>query len=197
MANHWETVATLLYTNEIDGAESYLESRFRELGSERFRSLTELRFNNSPISVFRHIKSFVDECQAMFEVSAVYLEMNGFDINYNRWFFDSFAYDTAGEDADETEWLCDWTSPDWPEFTLNGLEKVQDDFRWYVENEIYKVEGYKQAKELATLLVMVRFLQLIRDSLEAGTFDKSIIVIANAHDFDMFGRFTTKCINVR
>lgn len=194
---HWETVGLYLYSNDIEGAAAFLESRLGEIAKDRFSSLPKFQFTNSPSEVFQHLKLFVEKCQLQFDVEAIYLEMNGFDINYARWYFDSFAYEKAGDDPDDTDWLCDWSSPDWKEFTLNGLEAVQDDFCWYVENDIYKVDSYKPVRELAILLVMVRFLQLIRDSLETGSLDKAIKVIATAHDFDMFGRFITKCMNVR
>ena len=118
--------------------------------------------------------------------------MNGFDINYDRWYFDSFGYTEYSEDPDDMEWLCEWTSPDWKQFTLTGLEQTQDDFRWYMENKIYDRKTHVAEIEIATLLVMVRFVQLIRSSLDVGPLDFSIPLLATAHDFDIFGRFVTK-----
>ncbi len=114
--------------------------------------------------------------------------MNGFDINYDRWYFDSFGYSEYVADPDDLEWLCDWRSPDWTQFTLTGLEPTQDDFRWYVEKEIWQNGTHKTAKELAVLLVMVRFVQLIQSALAAGPLVLDVPVLATAHDFDMVGR---------
>jgi hypothetical protein len=36
---------------------------------------------------------FISSSERGFPVKAVYLEMNGFDLNYDRWYFDYFAYD--------------------------------------------------------------------------------------------------------
>ena len=125
-------------------------------------------------------------------MQAVYLEMNGFDANYDRWYFDSFAYTTYGEDPDDLQWLCDWASPDWPQLTLTGLERVQADFRWYMENRIYDRKTHNAVKELAVLLVMVRFAQLVESAIEAGNLAKRVPVLATAHDFDIVARFVPR-----
>jgi hypothetical protein len=39
--------------------------------------------------------------------------MNGFDIKYDRWYFDLFAYSSYSPNVDDTEWLCDWHSDNW------------------------------------------------------------------------------------
>ena len=58
-----------------------------------------------------------------------------------------------------------------------------------MENKIYDHKTHDREEEIATLLVMVRFLQLIQSSLNAGTLIYSVPLLATAHDFDMFGRF--------
>ena len=42
-----------------------------------------------------------------FDVRAVYLEMNRFDINYDRWYFDLFAYTEYSADPEDLDWLSD------------------------------------------------------------------------------------------
>lgn len=188
----WQSVDTYLRSNDIAGAAADLESRLRATTTDRFSSLADSHFTNSPHEVLAHINDFIAECKTQFDVRAIYLEMNGFDINYERWYFDSFAYTEYSDDPDELEWLCDWTSPNWDHFTLAGLEKTQGDFRWYTENKIYENKTHYAEKELATLLVMVRFVQLIQSSLNAGALQCSVPLLATAHDFDILGRFTPK-----
>jgi hypothetical protein len=188
----WQTVDSHLRSGDVQGAARYLESELRTTAKDRFASLANAHFTNSPRDVHAHIAEFVAACQRKFEVRAVYLEMNGFDINYDRWYFDSLGYTEYSEDPDDMEWLCEWTSPDWKQFTLTGLEQTQDDFRWYMENKIYDRKTHVAEIEIATLLVMVRFVQLIRSSLDVGPLDFSIPLLATAHDFDIFGRFVTK-----
>jgi hypothetical protein len=185
----WQTVDSHLRANDVDGAAADLEFRLRSVASNRFASLADSRFTNAPHDILVHINEFITACQSKFDVRAVYLEMNGFDINYDRWYFDSFAYTEYSDDPNDLDWLCDWTSPDWDQLTLNGLEETQEDFRWYMENKIYKNKTHDEEEEIATLLVMVRFVQLIRSSLDVGELQCSVPLLATAHDFDMFGRF--------
>ncbi|CAN5908861.1 hypothetical protein BH11VER1_BH11VER1_09190 [soil metagenome] len=186
----YQTVDSYLRSNDVDRAAADLESRLRATATDRFASLADSHFTNKPHDILAHINKFVAACQRKFDVRAVYLEMNGFDINYDRWYFDSFAYTEYSDDPEDMDWLGDWTSPDWEQFTLSGLEQTQDDFRWYMESKIYDHKTHDAEKEIATLLVMVRFVQLIRSSLDAGTLIRSIPLLATAHDFDIFGRFT-------
>ncbi|MBN1910992.1 MAG: hypothetical protein JW818_14700 [Pirellulales bacterium] len=184
----WQTVDTYLRANDVDGAATYLESRLRD-ATDRFSSLADMQFTNLPHDVLAHINGFLTACQDEFDVRAVYLEMNGFDINYDRWYFDSFAYTKYSDDPDDLDWLCDWSSPNWVQLTLNGLEQTQEDFRWFMENKIFENKTHDEEKEYATLLVMVRFVQLIRSSLDAGALQCSVPLLATAHDFDVLGRF--------
>ena len=126
----WQTVSSLLRANDIDGAAFELETQLRTATTDRFASLADLHFTNSRHDVLDYINNFISACRSQFDLGAVYLEMNGFDINYDRWYFDSFGYTEYSEDPEDMDWLCDWTSPDWPLFTLTGLEETQDDFRW-------------------------------------------------------------------
>ncbi len=192
--NLWKTVDTYLRSNNVDAAAADLESRLRAAASDRVASLADSHFTNPPRDVLGHIKDFISACQSRFEVRAIYLEMNGFDINYDRWYFDSFAYTKYSDDLEDMDWLCDWASPDSDQFTLTGLEQTQDDFRWYMEKKIYDCKTHDAEKEIATLLVMVRFVQLISWSLNTGTLTHSIPLIATAHDFDIFGRFSPQSV---
>jgi hypothetical protein len=115
--------------------------------------------------------------------------MNGFDINYDRWYFDAFGFTSYGTDPDDLDWLSDWQSGDWPEFTLRGLEEVQKDFKWYHEKAGSRGKQFEKACELAILLVMSKFVSLIQSAISSGKLTKRVPVLATAHDFDVIGRF--------
>jgi hypothetical protein len=93
-------------------------------------------------------------------VAAMYFEMNGFTINPDRWYFDGFAYETAG-DIWELEWLAHWDADtDNEQFTLTGMESVQEAFaNCYCDED--QPLSVKMAEELADHLVNARFMQLI------------------------------------
>jgi hypothetical protein len=185
----WETVDRYLRNNDSHGAAGHLESLILAADSDRFSSVADSRFTNPPQQVLEHINTFITACRSEFDVRAVYLEMNGFDINYDCWYFDLFAYCEYGDDPDDLEWLCDWQSPDWEPLTLTGLEQTQDDFRWYSDIEGGGNESQERSQELAALLVMVRFVELVAATLEASSSVAPVPVLATAHDYEMLGRF--------
>jgi hypothetical protein len=184
----WSKVDSHFRCREFDKAAQYLESLLRATKSDRFASLCELRFTNTPASIASHIEAFIALCAERFSICAIYVEMNGFDINYDRWYFDSFAYDSCASDPDELDWLCNWRSAQYPQYILTGLERIQDDFRWYMEGRIYDKRSCNDEEECAVLLVMTRFVQLIRDALALIPWLR-IPVLATAHDFDIVARF--------
>jgi hypothetical protein len=189
MVDLWKTVGLKLRKSDIAGAIAYLEKLLVKEKVDRFQGLLGKKFSNSPSSILRAINKFIRASAKDFDVQAIYIEMNGFDINPDRWHFDFFGYEQYGRDPKDTEWLCDWQSDDDPDITLKGLEKVQADFEWYHDNEIWNDKKYTKAYEIAVILVMCKFASLIESALQSGARAKPIPVLATAHDFDIFGRF--------
>jgi hypothetical protein len=185
----WKAIDKRFRNSDIDGAIRSLEGLLSKEVVGHFKELIGLQFSNSPSSVLSEINKFVRACERSFDLKAVYLEMNGFDINYDRWYFDSFGYEKYGEGLDDSEWLCEWQSEDWKRVRLRGLEKIQKDFEWYHTREIWKDKKYKRAYELALLLVMAKYVSLIQAALGSGKLVKPVPILATAHDFDIIGRF--------
>jgi hypothetical protein len=187
----WKMVDRKFRKSDIEGAIRSLESALAKENVAHFKGLTGAQFSNSPAAVLSRINKFIRECSKHFNLSAVYLEMNGFDINYNGWSFDFFGYERYGADPDDIEWLCDWQSELFPEVELKGLERQQKEFKWYHENEIWNDKGYEKCYEISLLLVMAKFVLLIESALDSGKLAKEVPVIATAHDFDIVGRFVS------
>jgi hypothetical protein len=100
------------------------------------------------------------QASAKINVAAMYFEMNGFTINPDRWYFDGFAYETVG-DIWELDWLAHWDADtDDDQFTLTGMESVQEAFASCYCDEDQPL-SVKMAAELANHLVNARFMQLI------------------------------------
>jgi len=184
----WRDVGRLVEAADFAGSVGLLEDLLAHHTRGLFQSLIGAEFSNPPSSVLRAINDFVGTSSEDFDVKAVYLEMNGFDINYDRWYFDFFAYSklpvTRGMD-----WLCRWDSAEWPPFLLTGLEPVQEAFRRYDEGELWRDGRHTAEQEAAVLLVMVRFVSLVRSALATGPLVKQVPLLATAHDFDIFARF--------
>src|SRR5262249_8578138 len=175
--------------SDVSGAVAFLEERLANERTARFKGLLGNGFTNRPKSILAAINNFMDACSSHFSIKAVYLEMNGFDINWDRWYFDSFGYTKYGADPKDLEWLCYWQSPLWRQVTLKGLEPVQADFQWYDLKHMWKDKKLKRVHELAVLLVMCKFVSLIQLALAAGQRARPIPVLATAHEFDILGRF--------
>jgi hypothetical protein len=185
----WKAVAKRFIASDIEGAIRYLEALLAKEKSDQFKKTLGLQFSNSPQSVLSEINRFIRHCDKSFDLQAVYLEMNGFDINYDRWYFDLFGYDSYKDDPDDIDWLSRWRSEDWRQTTLKGLGAVQKEFQRYDEKEIWKDKKHEKAHELTVLLVMAKFVFLIQSALGSGELAKPVPVLATAHDFDIIGRF--------
>jgi len=174
---------------DIHGAIADLETRLAQQPKDCFKSLLGSEFSNTPKSIAKSINQFAKWCRKQFELKAIYLEMNGFDINYDLWYFDSFGYNKYSKDPEDLDWLCEWRSEEWKQVTLTGLEAVQRDFSWYRENKIYDQKEYTPAYDIALLLVMAKFVHLIEAATKTPGFNVGIPIFATAHDFDTLGRF--------
>ena len=105
-----------------------------------FVPVAEATVTNDTLASLEAINNFIELNSSSFEVESIYLEMNGFDINYDRWYFDYFAYDKYSNDPEDLEWLCYWQSKDWPETQIAGMKYAQQVFKWYHENQIWKTK---------------------------------------------------------
>ena len=187
----WEKISILITQGKLEESINYLESNLASCKSNWFKSLIGSDFTNDPVEIAEEINEFIHSCELDFNVRSIYLEMNGFDINPDRWYFDFFAYDTYAEDAEDLDWLSDWDSEIWPEITLEGLEEIQNDFDWYNKNSGFNDALAQEANEYAVLLVMCKFANLIGKAVATDKIKKGIPVLATAHDFDIIPRFIT------
>jgi len=181
--------------NEVDKriqnpnkACQYIGELMEECKDKTFNGLLTANFTNLPSQIQNSISVFSSVCKKKFNLKAIYLEMNGFDINPNRWFFDSFGYNTISEDETYLDWLSDWQSPDFPDVTLTGLESIQKLYKQYREenanlNLDKRNKDLDYNHELATLMVMAKFCKLIDESIHNQKLN--FHVYATAHDFDI------------
>jgi hypothetical protein len=191
--DHWQKVNSFLMAGNIADSIQFLEQELAGCEGKRFKFLLRENFRNDPGRIGNDINTFVINCEKHFDIKAVYLEMNGFDINPDRWFFDFFGYKTLYNNTDDIagflDWLAYWDSQDWPDVTLLGLEKTQKEFDWYSNKNGYKDDSAQLPEELATLLVMCKFTRLIQKSVQSGKIEKKIPIFATAHDFDIIPKF--------
>jgi hypothetical protein len=161
----------------------FISTLMEDCKDKTFNGLITAHFTNPPSQIYGSVSAFHSECSKKFSVKAIYLEMNGFDINPDRWYFDLFGYESIPPNDDSFDWLSEWQSPDYPTVTLTGLEPIQDLYAHYISNKLYKDKDKAYNEELATLLVMAKFCKLIAESLDNKSL--SVPVYATAHDFDI------------
>ncbi|QDQ25503.1 hypothetical protein FNU76_03555 [Chitinimonas arctica] len=186
----WQAVHNHFRNSNIANAILELEAFLSSRDAQKFSCLIGASFSNPSSSVVDEINRFIHANETQFEVKAVYLEMNGFDINYDRWYFDLFAYSSYLPEFDETEWLCEWQSPHWPEVELFGMDAAREAFAWYHEQRIWKFQpDFEPVYEAAMLLVMAKFADFVGLALKETNLAKRIPVLATAHDFESVARF--------
>ncbi|MCU4166666.1 hypothetical protein [Carboxylicivirga caseinilyticus] len=119
--------------------------------------------------------------------AAYYCEMNGFTINYDRWFIDLFSFKEMG--GDDWDWLCDFYDSTASDFTITGLEDIQKVFEDVHENDRFKEPNIEKAYEVCELLVILRLQELFR-----LTYSKieeplsNIPLFVTAHDYELIYR---------
>jgi hypothetical protein len=181
--------------NEVDKhiqnpneACQFISELMESCRDKTFNGLITADFTNSSSQIQESVSAFCSGCNKMFDLKAIYLEMNGFDINPDRWYFDLFGYEALPQNDDSLDWLSDWQSPDFPDVTLTGLESIQKLYEQYIEentnlNLDERDKDLEYNRELATLMVMAKFCKLIDESLDSKQL--GVHIYATAHDFDI------------
>ncbi|MBW3600060.1 MAG: hypothetical protein KY475_22655 [Planctomycetes bacterium] len=132
-------------------------------------------------------------CDVM-PVEALYGEMNRFEVNPDRWYLDSFAYETPLDSQQghvDWDWLCGWkkSTADTERFVLDGFADLQALFaRDYGEDE--PPGDLRAASELTILLLTVRMQDLVHAAVglarQRGKLPQDLPVLSAAHDSGMF-----------
>jgi hypothetical protein len=161
-----------------------LEGRLRASGSNAFVSASDSTFSHSPAEVHAWLLRMHEMLSQRTPVVAMYVEMNGFDLNYDKWFCSAFGYsraiDVTGSDDrayfdSEVHYSND--------LTLSGMEAMQDAYKWW------DVAGHpddaSESETIANLLVQVRFMALIRAGVLHGPLPNNVPVAAAAHESDL------------
>ena len=185
----WEQTRESIKQNRLEEALAHLEHGLANCESPRFKGLLGADFTNNPESIAEHINSFIEICEAKFPVEAIYFEMNGFSINVDLWYFDSFGYRRYVETPHDLEWLPYWNSDDFPALELPGLEAVQSDYDWYSFKQGHEDQKARAAESFACLLVMCKFARLIGRTVATKKIKKRLPILASAHDFDIIPQF--------
>jgi len=123
-------------------------------------------------------------------LKAFYCEMNGFTINYDRWFIDLFSFSEIGKE--DYEWLADFEHHTNKDLTITGFEKIQKVYEDVYKNQKHDIPEIEQAYEVAELLIILRLQELFRETYKSAKSNgkkwTKIPIFVTAHDYEMIYR---------
>ncbi len=116
--------------------------------------------------------------------AAYYCEMNGFTINYDRWFIDLFSFEKI--ETNNWEWLSDFYDSTEKDLTIKGFEEIQSIFQDVHENAQFKEPNIEATYEVCELLVILRLQELFREAYQNSQSEwAKIPMFVTAHDYEM------------
>jgi hypothetical protein len=147
----------VLRAGDLTRCEQAVTQALSALPRSPFHCILDLSITNPIAEVAGYFDTFFAEEAPPPRVGAVYTEMNGFDINPDRWYFEALAYAEYGG-HDDYDWLAD---PQWEacgDQNITGLEQLQDVYA----SDAFGKQEHNDASYVAGLLVVVKFQDLIR-----------------------------------
>ena len=173
-----EQLAPVLRAGDTAGCERTVAERLSAMARTPFHVVLDLSITNPPTEVAAHFDGFFRQEAARFPIGAAYTEMNGFDINPGRWYFDVFAYKRYGG-HDDYDWLSDWHSGSYDDMTITGLERLQEVY----DGEAFETGEFEDAAYVAGLLVVTKFQDFIRRAAPHMR-ELRFPLLATAHEYD-------------
>ena len=176
----WQLVETLtprLRAGEIMACTQIAIEELHKLPETPFHCVCDLSITNEFGAAVLYLDRFLEQESINFPIVAVYTEMNGFNINTDRWFCSVFAYSKYGGHEDYG-WLAEWQSAVYDDLTITGLEELQSVFA----SDAYRNPDYNEAGDLAELLVVLKFQQFVQELSQRTVLNCPIL--STAHDWD-------------
>ena len=166
-----------LRKHDLAAVERGVEEQLRALPHSPFHIALELSITNEPAEAAAHFDDFFSAEAERFPIAAAYTEMNGFDINPDRWFCDLFAYVKDGGEI-EHDWISDWQSEYFSDYTIYGLEQLQSVYANSLGDK-----RYREASYISSLLVVTRFQRFMENAVRKMKLLRFPLYVT-AHDFD-------------
>ncbi|WFO17110.1 hypothetical protein M601_005075 [Cellulophaga baltica 4] len=119
--------------NDWDSAIKIAESELSKIPQTDFHQLIGMNLLNMETQLSKFISKFHSITKVKYalnftkKLKSFYCEMNGFTINYDRWFIDLFSFSEIGQE--DYEWLADFEYHTQKDLTLEGFEKIQKGLR--------------------------------------------------------------------
>lgn len=158
MAIDWEVSRQYkahLDDGDLPGAIAFISEKMRELPQGPFDVALELEITSAPEKVAAWFRSCLAAAGEVEPVRAAYVELNGFDINTDVWYFDFLAFREDPGFDDGVGYSDGWHWASEESFSLEGLEPLQ---RVFADNrELIRTN----AGVYAALLVLLKYFALV------------------------------------
>lgn len=176
--NTMKRLAPALRRGDLEECEHKIAKEIQALAVTPFHIVLDLSISNDPADAAQHFDRFFLAESGRISIAAAYTEMNGFDINPDRWYCDLFAYTTDGG-YDDYDWLSDWQSEPFDDYTIHGLERLQAVYA----SQAFRENANRDASYLSSLMVVVKFQRFMQQA--AGHMKQlRFPLYVTAHDFD-------------
>src|SRR5688572_2490245 len=159
---HWLEFANNLEPKLREGDLDYcivqVADMIRSIPNTAWHLVLNVDFTNNPQDIAAIFDKFFFDSAEKISLKALYTETNGFYINPDRWYFQIFGYSKYLGHRNY-DWLAYSDIPASSDFTLTGMETLQQVY----ENDV-ETEDEENAKDYSDLLVTLRFQKLIERS---------------------------------
>lgn len=173
-------------SDALDDCIARLEQALRAIRKTPYHRVLGRDFLHHTRAATDYLIEFHRKASLKKKIAALYFEMNGFTINTDLWFFSGFGFKKAG-DIWDLDWLASWDAETDKNFTLEGMETVQEAFGSLGRDDKQPL-SVDIAGELAEHLVAARFMQLIAAAHKAAKRRspamKALPVLATAHEWE-------------
>lgn len=167
-----------LHRGDLEACEREVAKEMLALPATPFHIVLDLSITNDAADAAEHFDRFFRAESARIAIAAAYTEMNGFDINPDRWYCDLFAYTVDGG-HDDYDWLSDWESEPYEDYTIHGLEHLQAVYA----SAAFREKASRDASYMSSLMVVLKFQRFMQ---QAATHMQQLRfpLYVTAHDFD-------------
>jgi hypothetical protein len=181
-------IQDLIQSGQIETAIRETETKLALLPSSGFHTLLGkdlLHLQGALTAYFSYFHTAMTEEEEL-DIKALYLEMNSFTTQYDRWFLHLLAYDSL-INRDNLDWLTDFSGESEKTFTITGFEALQEANKQYMQTEGYRNDQLREACELQEFLVILRVQELVKQTIHANKGKApwaDVPVFVGAHDYE-------------
>lgn len=183
-----EHIQDLIQAGNIEEAIRETEAKLRQLPQSDFQQVIGKDLLHLQPSLTSFLSSFYEDMTDKEELTirALYVEMNSFTTQYQRWFIHLLAYETL-HSRDNLDWLADFSGESEKSLTITGYESLQEANQKYMQSEGYRDDQLREACELHEYLVILRLQELVMHTVAANKGKApwtAVPVLVSAHDYE-------------